>query len=213
MIGMGVLAFGLVLPTTISLVLQNITMHHQDLKSAFIIFDNYFGLLFALITFIFIGNGTHALVRLGKGRPGLTGARVFALLFIILAVLFTYVVVHYNMRHNLYHLSTPLLIVTFIVPALFAWFVALLSAYEIRLYVKYAKGLIYRRALQQFSFGIVAVIMGSVAIQFLDNTVAQKAGKSLGALVLLDYAMLAIYALGLILMALGTKKLKKIEEV
>jgi hypothetical protein len=210
---MGVLAFGLIVPTAVSLVLQSIASHHQGFKPAAIIITNYLGLLAALVSFMYINNGTHLLTRLGKNRPGLAGIRTFALLFIILAAVFTYLVTNYHIRHNVYHLTTPLLITTFIIPSLFAWLVGLLGAYEFGLYAKFAKGLLYRQALHRFSYGIAAVIAGSVANQFLDNTFANKVNHSIEALLLVDYALLAVIALGLILMALGTKKLKKIEEV
>jgi hypothetical protein len=113
----------------------------------------------------------------------------------------------------MYYLSTPLLITTLVIPYLFTWFVALLSAYEFGLYARFAKGLLYRHALHQFSYGLVLVIAGSVANQFVDNTFGEKVGRSLGLLLLVGYAILATTAVGLIMMALGTKKLKKIEEV
>jgi hypothetical protein len=213
MTGMGVLAFGLVVPTTISLVMQNIASHYHGFRPASVVILNYVGLLITLVSFLYISKGTHLLTKLSKNRLGLVGLRLFALLFITLATVFTYLVMNYHMHHNVYYLSMPFLVITFIVPALFAWFIALLSAYEFRLYAKFAKGLLYRRALRQLSYGIVLTIAGSVAIQFMNNTFAAEASKSLGSLLLVDYAVLAIFAVGLIMMALGTMKLKKIEEV
>jgi hypothetical protein len=213
MIGTGVLAFGLIIPTAASLVMQSIAVHHHGFKSASVIIANYLGLLAALGAFIYINDGTHMLTKLSKNRPGLGGLRTFVLLFISLAVVFTYLVINYHVTHNVYYLSTPVLITTFIIPGLFAWFIALLSVYEFRLYTKFARGLLYRHALRQFSYGMALVIAGSVANQFVANTFAEKVSHSIGALLLADYALLSIIAVGLIIMALGTKKLKKIEEV
>jgi len=213
MIGMGALAFGLIVPTTVSLVLENIASHQPGFKPASVIISNYLGLVVALVSFTYINNGTHLLTKLSKKQPSLKGIRLFALLFIVLSVVFTYLVMHYRVHHDVYHLNTPLLLITFVIPGLFAWFIALLSAYEFWLYAKFAKGLLYRQALRQFSYGIAATIAGSVASQFVSNTFAQKVNGSLGAVLLVEYLLLALYATGLILMALGTKKLKKIEEV
>jgi len=140
--------------------------------------------------------------------------RLFALLFIALATTFTYLVVNYHTaHHDVYYLNTGLLLTTFVIPNLFGWCVALLSAYEFGLYAKFAKGLLYRRALRQFAQGITIGITGSVAGSFLNNTfIAAKVSHSLGALLLLEYALLAFIAVGLGMIALGTKKLKKIEE-
>jgi hypothetical protein len=213
MIGTGILAYGLIVPTAASLVMQNIASHHHGFKPASVIIANYLGLLAALGAFIYINNGTHLLTKLSKNRPSLGGIRTFVLLYITLAVVFTYLVMSYHVKHNVYHLGTLLLITTLVIPALFAWFIGLLGAYQFGLYAKFAKGLLYRHALRQFSYGIVLVIAGSVANQFVVNTFAEKVSDSLGAVLLADYTLLAVIATGLIMMALGTKKLKKIEEV
>lgn len=212
-IGMGVLAFDLVLTATISLILGNIASHHHGFKPANVIINNYLGLAGGIAAFLYINNGTHLLTKLSKNRPGLTGIRMFALLFITLASIFTYLVVNYHAGHDDYHLNTPLLITTFIVPNLFIWFIALLSAYEVGMYARFVKGLLYRAALRQFSWGIVIAIAGSVAGQFVSNTFVAKVSHSLGALLLVEYALLAFIVVGLVLMALGAKKLHKIEQV
>jgi len=213
-VGMGVLAFGLIVPTAVSLVMQSITGYHPGFRPVSAIVTNHLGILTAVVAFTYINNGTHVLIRLGKNRPGLADIRLFALLFITLATVFTYLVTNYHLQNNGYYLNTPLLITTLIIPSLFAWLVALLGAYEIWLYAKTAKGVLYRQALRRFSYGIVAAIAGSVASQFVANTfVAGEVHHSIEALLLVDYAFLAVIALGLILMALGTRKLQKIEEV
>lgn len=214
-IGMGVLAYGLVLPTTVSLILQNIAMHYPEFKPAKIVIGNYLTILVVLITFAFIGSGTRLLANAVKQRPGLAGMRVFALLFIVLSVVFTYLVTTHQADHpHVYYLDIPWLIITFIIPYLYGWSMALTSAYEIGIYAKYAKGSLYRRALQLLSRGIIITVAGSVTIQFLNNTfIAATAGQSVGSVLLVDYGLLAIVGVGLSMMAFGTKKLQKFEEV
>jgi hypothetical protein len=213
MIGMGVLAFALVVPTAFGLIVQYFVRSHPEFKASSIIIENYIGLVAAITSFIYFSNGSHKLLLISKKRPTVKGLRAFVLLFTVLGVVFTYLITNYHTKHNLYYLNTPLLICTFIIPSLYAWYAGLWGAFEISTYTKYAKGLLYRSALTLFSYGVVVTIAGSVATQFLDNTIAVKASKSLGSTVILDYIVLVIYAVGLILMALGTKRLKKIEEV
>jgi len=50
------------------------------------------------------------------------------------------------------------------------------------------------------------------SIQFTTITLGNRL-KSLGIVLLLDYLLLAVAAIGLGLMAFGTKKLKRIEEI
>ncbi|HSW80557.1 MAG TPA: hypothetical protein VLG47_07310 [Candidatus Saccharimonadales bacterium] len=212
MVGMGVLAFGLIVPMITALIMNNIVMHNDAFKPASVIIENYVSLLFELIAFIYINNGTYKLLTLSKNKASLAGMRNFALIIISLSVIFTALVMNYHSQHEVYYLNTPVLIVTFIIPQLFAWFVAILSAYQFRLYAKFANGLLYRKLLSQLSNGIVVAITGAIAIQFVDNTFAAKFKHSLGAILVIDYILLAIIAWGLILMALGAKKLKKIED-
>lgn len=214
-IGMGVLAYGLVLPTTLSLILQNIASYHHEFKPAAVVISNYLTILVVLVTFAFIGNGTRLLANAVKRRPGLAGARIFALIFIFLATVFTYLVVTHQAHHpHVYYLNAFWLVITFIIPYLYGWFMALFSAYEFGIYAKYAKGLLYRQALQLLSYGIITTVAGSVAIQFLNNTfVAETVSHSVGSVLIADYILLAIVGVGLCLMAFGAKKLQKFEEV
>lgn len=213
MIGMGVLAFELMLTTVVSLVLGAVAVHNHGFKPSSVIIDNYLGMAAGIVALVYINNGTHKLSIISKNRPSLGGTRVFALLFITLASIFTYLVISYHAKHtNVYYLDTALLITTFIIPNLFGWFVAILAAYEFWLYGTFVKGSLYRQTLRQFSYGLVVAIAASVAGQFIDNTFAQKVSHSLGSLLLVEYALLIVLATGLILMALGAKKLQKIEE-
>ena len=214
MVGMGVLAFSLIIPTAISLIISNIATHHHGFKPASVVIDNYLPLS-GLAAFIFIGNGTRLLANASKNRPGLTSSRLFALLFITISVAFAYFVFRFHAHHpHVYYLNSFFLMFTFIIPFLFGWFAGLVSAYEFGMYAKNVNGLLYKRALNSFAYGITVTIAGSVAIEFLDNTfVLAKASHSLSSLIVFEYLLLIFIAVGLILMALGTNKLKRIEEV
>lgn len=213
--GIGFLAFGLIVPTIIGLIFQFIDNHHAGFKPAATIIGNYLSVITLLVSFILIGNGTRRLSDINKDRPGLTVMRMFTLLFISLSVVFSYLVLRFHHAHpHVYYLNTAALIITFIIPYLFGWFVALLCAYEFRMYAKNAKGILYRRALRLMSRGVLFTIFGDVLIQFIDNTfIAVKASTSIGLLLVFEYILLIFIAVGLTLIALGTNKLKKIEEV
>ena len=214
MIGTSVLAFGLVVPTIIALILNNIAIHFPGFKPSSVIINHYLSLLVVLVTFVFIGVGARRLANEDGNRLNLIGSYAFGLLFLALAVFFTYLVMHYHVHHpNIYYLNTPLLLATLVVPYLFAWYIALMSAMDFWLYAKNVKGLLYKRALQQLAYGISIVILGSVSVQFVDNTIMAKASQKLSSVLALEYALFIIIAIGLIFMALGTNKLKKIEEV
>jgi hypothetical protein len=212
-LGMGVLAFSLVIPTTIALVLNYLAVRHPSFKTASIVIDNYLGLYPGLIAFLLLFNGSRLLLRTVKGSAEQIDLRWHAPWFLLLGVTFSHLVTQNRYLYHPYHLSTELLIITIIVPYLYGWLVGLLCAYQLRLYAKTVEGLLYRQAVQQFANGIAVAIAGSIAIQFVNTTLAKRLNTSLGAILLVDYLLLILVAIGLILMALGTKKLRKIEEL
>jgi uncharacterized protein YacL len=56
-VGMGVLAFSLVVPTIISLILAEVAAQHSSFKAASVIINNYLGLLPGLLAFLLLYNG------------------------------------------------------------------------------------------------------------------------------------------------------------
>jgi len=212
-LGMGILAFSLVVPIIISLILNNIAAHNHSFQAASTITDNYLELYPGLIGFLVILNGARLLLRTTKLGPALFDVRWNAPWFLLLSVVFSHLVIDNFYHSNPYHLTLWLLVVTFIVPFLYGWAVGLLGAYNLRLYAKVVKGALYRLAIRQFATGIAIAIIGSIAIQFVNITLAQRKNNSLLSVLLIDYGLLIIVAVGLVMMALSTKKLKKIEEV
>jgi hypothetical protein len=212
-IGMGVLAFGLIVPTIVSLILNNIASHTLSFEAAAVVISNYFGLFPGMLAFLLLLNGARMLLRTTRRGAEKLDLRWHAPWFLLLAVLFSHLTIENYYRGDPYHLPLWLLVISFIVPYLYGWAVGILSGYDLRLYAGTVKGSLYRRAIKQFANGILITIAGSVAIQFVDITLMQRADHSLGLILLIDYILLAIVAVGLVSIAMGTKKLKLIEEV
>ena len=210
-IGMGVLSFSLVVPTIISLTLKSVTMHNPSFGAAATIIDNYIGLFPGMLAFLLLYNGARTLLRTTHGGTRKIDLRWSAPLFFLFAIVFSHLAIANQHRSDAYHLPLWLLITTFIVPYLYGWMLGLLSAYELHWYAKTVKGSLYRLAVKRFGRGIAVTILGSIAVEFINISLAQRINTSLGSVLLVDYGLLAIVALGLILIALGTKKLKRIE--
>jgi hypothetical protein len=211
--GIGTLAFSLIVPTMISVALGGIVAGHPSFKAASVVIDNYLVLFPALVSFLIIYNGARALLRTTKGGVEKLDLRWHMPWFLLFSIVFSHLVIENQYRWHPYHLPLWLLVVTFIVPYLYTWALGLLSAYDLNLYAKTVSGSLYRRGIKQFARGISVLVVASICIQFVNNTVAQRIGKSLGVLLLIDYALLIVACVGLGMMALGTKKLKRLEEV
>jgi hypothetical protein len=138
--------------------------------------------------------------------------RLHAGWFLLLSVVFARLVIENHIERHPYHVGLWVLIVTYIAPYLYAWAIGLLCAYSLYLYALAVKGSLYRSAIRLFSRGVALTILGSIAIQFVNNTLMHQFSQSLGALLLANYVLVLIVAAGLLLMALGTKRLKRIED-
>jgi hypothetical protein len=161
-----------------------------------------------------LGTGARMLSSSVDIKASLNSSRLFGLIFIILCVVFTRSTVtthHYG--GNPYYLSIYTLVITLVIPYLYSWFIGLVSAFDIWLYSQGLRGVLYKKAFSQLSWGLAITIIGLVAIQFVTSVYGNATDKSLTFVFILIYALLAILLLGLSLMALGTNKLKKIEEV
>ncbi|HVS58527.1 MAG TPA: hypothetical protein VHD60_02180 [Candidatus Saccharimonadales bacterium] len=211
--GMGVLAFSLVVPTIISLIVGNIAMHDHAFGATAVIIRNYVGLFPGLLAFLLLYNGTRALADMVRGKTRRLDLRWHAPWFFLLCIVFSHLVIENSYHHNPYHLRVWLLVITFIVPYLYGWMLGLLCAYNLHVYARGTKGVLYQRAVKRLAHGITVTIIGSIAIQFANITIAHRLRHSLGGILLIDYGLLIIIALGLVLMALATKKLKRIEEI
>jgi len=215
-LGMGVLAYGLILPTIVSLLLSILSHHSESFKPSATIITNYISLLVVLISFSVLRGGTQILIESSRSikRPSLRGLRMFALLFTVLAVFFTYATIHtHHLSNNAYRLSLVPLMLTIIIPYLYAWFEGLVCVYNFRLYSIYVKGVLYKKAFFGLSVGLLLTVIASIAMEFITSTIGARKDEPLGFVVLVLYIIIAIFLAGLGMMALGTKKLKKIEEV
>ena len=212
--GITVLAWGLAIPAIISTILKGIVAKHLNLEESVTIINNYITLLVPLIAFTLIGNGTRRLSDLVHARPGKNGMRLFAVLFIALGVYYTFLTLTARKFHgNPYHLSREITMLTIIIPYLYAWFMGFMNCYEIMLFAKKVKGLLYKRALNMLGAGIAIVIGSIIFLQFITIAFAYKTANSLSSILVLVYLLLVTEAIGYYLIAAGAKKLKRIEEI
>jgi hypothetical protein len=213
-IGLGILAFGFVVPSIISTVLNEIAAYHHGFKEEAAIINHYIALLVPIFSFTYLGTGARMLSSSVNVKASLNGSRLFGLAFIVLCVAFTRSSVtahHYG--GNPYYMSIYPLIITLVIPYLYSWFIGMVCAFDIWLYSQGLRGVLYKKAFSQLSLGLAVTIIGLIAIQFVTSAYGNSTDESLTYVLILIYALLAILLLGLSLMALGTNKLKKIEEV
>ncbi len=213
------LAWSLPLPVILALLLNAASGKWPSFHGPAVIISNYVNLLLPLIAFSIIGAASRGLVGDAKLKFSLASARVIIILFLSAGVLYCYLTFrHFNSTSlastdNPYFLPLWLMVLTVTIPYLYAWFVGLLAAYEITLFSKHLDGVLYRQALRLLVGGLIAVIISSIALQYI-NSVQPRVGN-----LMVDYRLALstlfriIGGIGFVLLAMGALRLKKIEEV
>jgi hypothetical protein len=109
-------------------------------------------------------------------------------------------------------MSPELVMITLGIPYMYIWFLGMQAATELHAYSKGLVGIFYRRGWNLFISGIAAIIFTSILLQYLTTLSTWLTSLSLGWLLSLLYVLLLLLASAYIVVALGAKKLMKIEE-
>jgi hypothetical protein len=213
------LAWSLPIPALVGIILSTIADQWHGFHSAAIILINYTALVLPLVAFSIIGMASRELISRSKLRLDALSARGLMLLFVIGGVLYCYLTFRrfdpgsLSSTHNPYYLPIWLMLLTVIIPYLYAWFVGLLAAYEIRAYSKQVRGVLYQQALHLLVGGLIAVIVGSIALQYVSSVEPARGHLALNYRLLLVTTFRVVDGIGFILITVGANRLKKIEEV
>lgn len=212
--GVMVLAFWLPISSTVSAALNLLARSHPAMVAPTTIFLNYMSLLFPLVALILISKGARGLGDMSKERLPQSGVNVMAIVIILAGVTYGYLIAKAGPNLDaIYHLPLTLVLLTLAVPYIFSWFLGLLSAFYIHVYSKNVTGVIYRKSWNMLAFGIGWIILFLVVLQYTTAVSARLGNLSLIAVLLLVYGALLLMGLGFAFLAIGAKKLKKIEEV
>jgi hypothetical protein len=213
------LAWSLPVTALLILVLNGFANRWPAWHPASIIVGNYAVLLPVLIAFTMIGGAARSLLQSAQVRISLSATRLIMFFFAAAGVLYCYLVFRnldlssLGASQNPFFLPVWLLVVTLIVPYIYAWLVGVLAAYEITLFSNNAGGLLYRRALRLLAVGLVAVIAGSIALQYIGGVHPGASYLVLDGRLLAVTIFRLISGAGFLLLARGADKLKRIEEV
>jgi hypothetical protein len=221
--GVTILAIGLALASLLSAGIGYYAHYHLNAVKIQVMVNSYFTMLVTLTAFIFMYRGASRLCKLTRKRHHISGNLIFNIIYIIFASLYTYLFVAHlaaakdvpltTVSHAAYYAPTWLLIPSFLITYLIAWYLGSLTVYLLVFYTKHVGGTLYANALRYLSYGIVAVIAGSIIIQALTVFTGQLQTLSTSTLIILIYVLIAIISAGYIPIAIGAKKLAKIETV
>ncbi|HWB39429.1 MAG TPA: hypothetical protein VG604_04315 [Candidatus Saccharimonadales bacterium] len=211
--GIFLLALWLPVSELVSAILGYTVTHHPTWLAATTIIDNYLNLALPLAGFILIGKGARSLSGLVKRGYAYYVSNLLTLGVVYAGVTYTHLVVATENRELVYHLSLWPILLTIIAPYIYMWFTGTIAAYEIYNYQRRVGGLLYQRSWRWLALGCGWLIATSIGFQFLTTLSPRLASWSIYSLLVLIYALLAVLSVGFILIAVGTGRLQKIEEV
>lgn len=213
------LAYGLPIPALVAICLNSIANSHPAFLPSALIIVNYLSLIIPLVAYTYIRKGTHGLTERTKTRFTMANARTIVTIFILLGVAFCFFTFRrldldsLGSSANPYHLPAWLMIVSLLIPYLYAWFSGLIAAYEMVLFSRQVQGVFYRQAMRLLAGGLLGVIASGVGLQYLRTVVPRTGSLGLNASLLITNVIYLIMALGFALLIVGAAKLIKIEEV
>lgn len=213
------LAWSLPITTISSFILNGIADKWHNLHPTAIILSNYLALIVPLIAFIVISSAARGMVGKFRLNLSLKSARITMALFLVGGIVYCFLIFRrldpttLANTNNAYFLPVWLLIISIVIPYLYAWFIGLLAAYEITLFSIKVRGLLYRKALLYMVTGLVAVILSSIALQYISSVVPRTGDLIFDYKLLLTLAVRVAGGIGFFILAIGSSRLKKIEEV
>lgn len=223
--GLGVLAFGLPLTSIVSVIFRVVSSAPEESPAATIV-SNYLTIAMALGAFYFIHKGTDCLAKLVRTKRKATVTPLpntfsIAALYGLLGATYVYLVLQNPIRSttsgaelsNTYQLPKWLILTTIALPYLVVWFAGLRSVMLLRFYQSNISGLLYKRTLRLLTYGIGGVVVSTVVLQYLSALSSLLTDSTLRSILLIILLLLVMIGTGFVLIALGAKNLKKIEEV
>ncbi len=213
------LAWSLAVTAIMNLAFGGLVSHSPGFYKPAVIISNYVNLAFSLLAFGIIGNASRGLINRAKLGLSLGSVRSIIVIFLVAGVSYCYLTFRnfdlssLGSAHNPYFLPVWLMVVSVMIPYLYAWFAGLLAAYEIHIYSKHINGVLYRQALRLLAVGLIIIIVSAVALQYTYSLHPRIEHLVLGYRLVLSSTFRIIGAVGFILLGVGAFRLKKIEEV
>lgn len=112
-----------------------------------------------------------------------------------------------------YYMPDILIFLTIIVPYIVTWTLGFYASLYLYHYHKNVGGAIYKKALRKLNIGFFIVILTTVLLQFISAASTVISGWALGVVLTVIYLLLGTIAVGYVYIALGAKRLAKLEEI
>ena len=218
--GVLLLALWLPLSALTGTVLNAVQVIHPMLIPLTVYVNNFLNIVFLLVTFIILARGSKQLLRIITAHE-LAMPTIVLAIFVSFSALYTYLVLSDPARLAptvqipiaTYYLPDWLIVLTVIIPRLITWYIGIRATYNLYAYQKRVAGRIYRRSVYNLAVGLLWVSVTIMVLRCFQSLAVLFSGRSLAVIILIIYALLAVISIGYILIALGARRLLRIEQV
>lgn len=220
-LGIAILLGALLLATLISSINSRISGGGSP-SQVLTMITNYLYVFPFLAAFWCLWLGSRFFIDSVKAKPSVflmtvLGVILLAFMYLWLNLIFTNPLRNASPAPNIpstYYLGDSMIVFSIVMPCFVGWALGIAAALNLRCYGQKVQGKIYRSSISALVWGFWAVIVGSVfleGLQALGNIRLIKLG--LAKLLILIYVFLALQLIGYLYIALGAKRLAKIETV
>ncbi len=217
--GVMILAVYLPIRSLVKILLNYLAYRQPNLTHVTNLIITYICILIPLVSYIYVSQAAQGLVAMIKAKISLRMIYFLVLAFCLIAA--TYCYATYTTTNKLtpsdwlittdYDVTSPIRIVTIIVPYLFMWSIGLIAVYEIYIYQKVVKGIVYRRSLKLLSIGLSIEILASIVMQYVTSIAASLVHIPTPFMLLILYGVLILIAIAFFIIAKGVSRLSRLE--
>jgi hypothetical protein len=218
--GVFLLTFWLPFSTLVGNLASSYYTTHPSSTATLVRLVNYVNILLLLPAFWWLYQGANQLLASAKIHYSSLTTKQIAL-FLAFSAVYVFLTFQDPVRATsadgvakaTYYLSDWWILLTLVIPRLIMWYLGFSAAASIILYRRKVKGKLYKDALRWVSLGLVGIVSSTIVLRIVQSLTTQLAKLSLLVLFLVVYALLAIIAVGYVLLAKGASRLQKIEEL
>jgi hypothetical protein len=219
--GLSILAMGMVVTSILSAATSYWTATHPEHIPAGVIVRNLVSVVIAVSAYSLMYKGATILRNTTKTRENSVRRIAFYITYAAFALGYAYLTLNRDdkriaateLRRGSYYLPDWLIIAAVVVPYLVAWLLGIVAVVNLGDYKHNVKGIIYKEVLAKLSMGIAVVVLAAIGVQILGFISESFLEASLQKILGIIYLLLAFIAAGYVLIAIGAKKLKKLEGI
>lgn len=217
--GIGWLAWGFAVPPVVGTFLGQMAQSHPSLTAVAVSFNSYMYLLVTVVALSFISAGIHKLARRSSINFEMRQIRYIVGVLVALSVAFCSLIAgrlhgtSLGDSFNAFYLPNIIVWTTIVIPYLYAWCLGIIGVFELIIFAQQTTGIIYKQALRYLAIGLAIIVVSMISLQYFRAFIPRVGNLAINGALIMAYAIYATNAIGGVSLAIGVKRLKRIEDI